>query len=96
MEQPLGLICVLLDPDAAVAEQDDAAMDLARFDEPEALDALLRVGRTANESETLLASLGESIAEILLRGGRSWCPGVDELAPTARQAFEARLDANGN
>ena len=32
MEQPAGLISVLLDPRADTSDKDDAAMDLAQYD----------------------------------------------------------------
>ena len=35
MKQPQGLIEVLLDVTASEADRDDAAMDLAAYDEPE-------------------------------------------------------------
>ena len=94
MEQPDGLIKVLLDPRADVADRDDAAMDLHRYDEPEALAALLQVGSDEKEPDIILSSVGESIAEILLRRGRTWCAGVDQLAPAAQYEFEARMAAD--
>jgi hypothetical protein len=93
VQQPAGLVAVLLDPGAAVTDRDDAAMDLAGYDEPEALAALLQVGRDANAPEIILASVGESIAEILLRGRQTRRPEVDELAPAARREFDARVGA---
>ena len=81
----------LTDALADVADRDDAAMDLHRFDEPEALAALRRVGSNDQDAEVALSSVGESIAEILLRNGRTWCVGVDELAPGARVEFESRM-----
>jgi hypothetical protein len=41
-------------------------MDLGDYDESEVLAALLQVGSDADESERVLESVGESIAEILL------------------------------
>lgn len=93
MKQPAGLIEVLTDGLADVADRDDAAMDLQRYDEPEVLAALLRVGSNEQDSEIVLSSVVESIAEILLRNGRTWCLGVDELASAARLEFEARMEA---
>ena len=94
VEQPAGLVAVLLNPGSAIAERDDAAMDLARYDEPEALAALLQVGSDANEPEIILASAGESIAEILLRAGRTWGYEIDLLTPPARREFDARVSTN--
>ena len=48
VKQPQGLIEVLLDVAAAEAERDDAAMDLAAYDEPEVEDALIHVGADAS------------------------------------------------
>jgi hypothetical protein len=94
MEQPAGLLSVLLDSGAPVADRDDAAMDLGDYDESEVLAALLQVGSNADESERVLESVGESIAEILLRSGRSWCPEIEDLTRTARQEFDGRVRAN--
>ncbi len=91
MEQPAGLISVLLDPGATLAERDDAAMDLSQFDQPETIAALLQVGCDVGESEVVLASAGESLAEILLRNGRTWPGEVDRLAPVARREFDATV-----
>src|SRR4051812_14598590 len=93
MEQPSGLIEVLTDLHADVADRDDAAMDLHGYDEPEVLIALLHVGRNEQDSEVVLESVGESIAEILLRNGRPGWPGVDERAPAPQAEFEARMGA---
>ena len=41
MKQPQGRIEVLLNIVAAEADRDDAAMDLAAYDEPEVEDALI-------------------------------------------------------
>ena len=89
MDQPAGLISDLLDPSARVDERDDAAMDLSQFDEPEAIAALIQVGCDADEDEIVLESVGESIAEILLRDGRTWTLGIDRLTKVARREFDA-------
>jgi len=44
MKQPQGLIAVLRDVTASEADRDDAAMDLAAYDEAEVEEALIRVG----------------------------------------------------
>jgi hypothetical protein len=93
MEQPSGLIEVLTDLRADVADRDDAAIDLHGYDEPEVLTALLQVGRNKQDPEVVLESVGESIAEILLRNGHTWWFGVDELAPAAQAEFKARMEA---
>jgi len=67
IKQPQGLIEVLLDVTASEAERDDAAMDLAAYDDPEVEEALVRVGADASTSPIVAASCGESLAEIWLR-----------------------------
>lgn len=66
MEQPKGLISVLISESATIAERDDAAMDLADYDAREAEQALLDVANDPRSPEILLATCGESLAEI-------WC-----------------------
>lgn len=89
MDQPDGLIHVLLAPGATVSDRDDAAMDLAQFDDPAALAALLRVGSDEAEHEVVLSSVGEAIAEILMRNGSTSCPGVEDLASPAQREFNS-------
>ena len=67
MKQPQGLIEVLLDVTAPEAERDDAAMDLAVYDESEVEEALIRVGADSSAPNAVAASCGESLAEIWLR-----------------------------
>lgn len=66
-EQVLGLIEILLDHNARLDERDDAAMDLYATDEPEALEALIKIASNSDEDLLLLTSSGESIGEILIR-----------------------------
>ncbi len=63
--QPEGLIFVLRDIGAPLGDRDDAARDLAEFDEalPVRVETALRPG----EDETLVDSCGEPIAEIWQR-----------------------------
>ena len=58
MEQPSGLIAVLIDPTARLDERDDAAMDLANYDETEAEEALFRVATDPREDELIRARRG--------------------------------------
>jgi hypothetical protein len=67
MQQPQGLIEVLLDVTAAEADCDDAAMDLAAYDEPEVEEALIHVGADSSTPNAVAASCGESLAEIWIR-----------------------------
>jgi hypothetical protein len=93
-QQPSGLISVLLDPAARPDEQDDAAMDLAAFDDPEAEAALLRRAEelavvTDDDPYLMVGEMcGESLAEIWCRRGR--LPG-DAFARLRGRVLEAAL-----
>jgi hypothetical protein len=67
MNQLQGLMKVLLDVTAAEADRDDAAMDLAIYDEPEVEEALIQVGADPSTPHSVAASCGESLAEIWIR-----------------------------
>lgn len=82
------LIDVLRDPAARWDERDDAAIYLAGVDEPEALAALMQVGRNAKEDETLLETIGEAIAEIASRHPERVSDDIiAQLAPPAFRGF---------
>lgn len=69
-EKAVKCLCdVLLDVEANLADRDDAAMDLGEFNEDLALEVLCKVASNSSEDETLLASCGESAAQIWLRRG---------------------------
>ncbi|MFN9499541.1 MAG: hypothetical protein ACK57E_14085 [Erythrobacteraceae bacterium] len=63
--QPEVLIFVQRDIGAPLGDRDDAAKDLAEFDE--ALPVLVETALRPGEDETLVDSCGESIAEIWQR-----------------------------
>jgi hypothetical protein len=84
MEQPSGLIAVLMDPTARLDERDDAAMDLANYDETEAEEALFYVATDPREDGLIQGSAGESLAEIWLRRGDETFPRLEELTAEAR------------
>src|SRR5687767_12930269 len=90
MKQPQGLIGVLLDVTASEADRDDAAMDLAAYDEPEVEDALIRVGIDLSAPRSVVASCGESLAEIWIRKGKL------NVAALKRLRSEARDEAMGS
>ena len=87
MKQPQELIEVLLDITVPEADRDDAAMDLATYDNPEVEDALIRAGVELSTPGAVAASCGESLAEIWMRKG--------QLHPTALKLLrsEARNEA---
>ena len=90
------LIEILLDSNASLAERDDAAIDLSNFDEDAVLVALIEVGTNEQEDEVLLASCGESIAEIILK--RKIKPGdiLQKLAIPAQNEAKALIEAKSS
>lgn len=93
MEQPTGLIGVLLDRSASTSERDDAAMDLADFDEAEVVDALLAVATDRDENAIVQDSVGTSLGEIWKRKGAEHPPELDQLAERAKVAAMDALSA---
>lgn len=85
--QPAGLIAVLLDVAAEFGDRDDAAMDLAAFDEPAAEEALLKIVLDPSEDEELVDSAGESLHEIWTRKGKHDASAVARMHPAARKHF---------
>lgn len=81
---------VLLDTSARWDERDDAATDLADSDEPAALEALMIVGRNEEEDDTLLETVGDSIAEILARHPERTPDDIGSLAPAALRGYRSR------
>lgn len=69
IEQPAGLISVLLDSSARVDERDDAAMDLGVYDGEAVLAALYVVACDPAVDEMVQDSAEQSIVEIWHRGG---------------------------
>jgi hypothetical protein len=70
VEQPAGLISVLLDRDAREDERDDAAGDLEGYDGDEVIAALAHVASSPDEhDDTLLDTCGESLGGIWARTG---------------------------
>lgn len=89
LERIEALRKILLELPANLGERDDAAMDLEAFDEPEAVQVLLKVGSNPNEDEMVLEKCGESLAGIWLRTGRFDPSGFSSLVGNARR--EARI-----
>jgi len=58
------LVQVLLDINARIDERDDAAMDLGKYNDDRALNALLSIVLNPNSDPFILDVCGESIAEI--------------------------------
>ena len=64
------LIEILLDPCAEDGEKDDAAMDLAEFNNEDVLNALTQAAINAKKNDFFLNSCGESIAEIWIKNNK--------------------------
>jgi len=63
-----NLIEVLLDPDARIDEQDDAAIDLREYNDDRALSALIRAAQDPKTDDYLvLDTCGDSIAHIWIK-----------------------------
>ena len=82
---------ILLDRTAPLSDRDDAAIDLACFDDQEAFQALLQIATDPSENEMLLASCGESIAEIWVRSGQFDPEVFEKLTGVARSEAQAVL-----
>jgi len=67
VEQVRKLATILMDPTATIAEKDDAAIELGEFDDSEAVAALITATQSKDIAEIVLASIGESIAQIWIR-----------------------------
>jgi HEAT repeat protein len=80
------LIDILFDNTAREDERDDAAMDLGRYDDDKALNALLLIASNLNENDTVLDSSGESIAKILTRRKELNKDIFENLHPIAKRA----------
>lgn len=93
MKQPDGLIEVLLDNSESISERDDAAMDLAEFDEDEAIDALLAVATNGDDDTIVQDSAGTSLGEIWKRRGIKTPPELDGLSDAAQIAAKSALNA---
>lgn len=89
--QPAGLISVLCDKSARLDERDDAAIDLGRFDEPEALAALVAAATDATEDNLIVGKAGESIGEIWQRTGRLDLGLLERLLPSAQREVKSLL-----
>lgn len=87
-EQVRKLATILKDTTATIAEKDDAAIELGEFDDSEALTALITATQTEELAEIVLASIGESIAQIWIR--------LDNFDPTLfnQLPIEAQREAH--
>jgi len=91
--QPEGLISVLLDTCASISERDDAAMDLGEYTDNKVVEALVKVGSSEQENYNILASCGESLAQIWSQMGIIDNTVIDKLSEVAKAELIANFDA---
>ncbi len=84
--QPDGLISVLLDEKAEFGDRDDAATDLAAYDEAAVESALLTIA--PGKDADLADSAGHSIWEIWRRKQKHDAEIVARMHPEARKFFQ--------
>ena len=84
MQQPEGLISVLLDKTACIDERDDAAMDLGAYDDNRVLTALLSIVLDSKAESFIMDTCGESIAEIWVKRNYFDIDIYKKIAPAAR------------
>jgi hypothetical protein len=81
----------LLDNDADLGGRDDCALELAKYDNPEAESALFQIASDAKQFEMLIETCGESLATIWRRNRRMPIDVLERLAPPARAIAAAIL-----
>lgn len=64
------LIDILNDETASISERDDAAMDLADFEDEKTYRSLVSFSMLPNQNETILDSVGSSLGEIWTKKGK--------------------------
>ena len=84
VEQPEGLISVLLDRAAEFGDRDDAAMDLSAYPSASVENALLKVACDPSEDADLQEACGESLAELWTQGSTAPTDHLRRLEPSAR------------
>jgi hypothetical protein len=94
VEQVRKLATILMDPTATITEKDDAAIDLGEFDEPEALTALITATQSEEIAEIVLASIGESIAQIWIRLDNFDSTLFNQLPREAQREAQSLIQAN--
>jgi hypothetical protein len=87
------MISYLLERNSDLAGRDDCAMDLAKYDEKDAEEALLQVASDPSQEEVLLDTCGESLGEIWARQGRVDSALLALLQPPARRVALALIQA---
>lgn len=78
------LVKILLDSNARIDERDDAAIDLGKYNDDRALNALLSIVLNPNSEPSIMDVCGESIAEIWLRRNYFDADLYQKMVPAAR------------
>ncbi|MFZ2315616.1 MAG: hypothetical protein WAW86_08190 [Gammaproteobacteria bacterium] len=79
------LFDILYDTTARIDERDDAAIYLAKYPTPDVLDKLVLFASNPAENAIVLASLGESIGEIMIANNKFEMDVIDKLTSIAKQ-----------
>ena len=87
------LIELLFDQQASIAERDDAAVDLANFNDPRAISALLACASNKQENELVLNSCGESLGAIWVSQNDFNEQAYHNLSSTSRYGIYYVVDA---
>lgn len=84
------LIDIILDPNAEDHEKDDAALDLAEYDDEKALAALIKASKNPTYSDQFaLENYGEAIGEMWARKNQFDLQDYKLLHPTARYSLRS-------
>lgn len=94
MDDIENLIDILFDKNARTDEKDDAAMDLAQFNDDRALNALIKAAHKSNEDETVLETIGESIASIWLGRNKFFKEVYDSLPKRVKSSINIIIKFN--
>lgn len=79
------LFDILCDAKARIDERDDAAIYLAKYPTKDVLEKLVLFASNPMENKIVLASLGESIGEIMIANDKFDMDAVEKLVPIAKQ-----------
>lgn len=79
------LIDILYDATARIDERDDAAIYLAKYPTEDVLNKLILFASNPLENQIVLASLGESIGEIMIANNKFEIDVIEKLTPIAKQ-----------
>ena len=88
IEQPAGLLSVLVDGAAEYGDRSDAAMDLSGYDQPEVEEALFHVILDPKEDNLLIDEAGHSLWVIWKRKSKWDTTMIEQMPPEARKFFD--------